>query len=171
MTHYYNVGKIVNTHGIKGEVKVVRITDFEDRFTPGNRLYLFSNDTSEPIELTIKHHRVHKGFDMLSFEGYESINEVEPLKDSLLKIHQSEQSELEEHSYYYHQIIGCDVQTIDQEHIGTVSDVLSPGANDVWVVKPAKGKDILIPYIEDVVIEVDLEKQLITIDPIEGLLS
>ncbi|MBM7540552.1 ribosome maturation factor RimM [Amphibacillus cookii] len=171
MTTFFNVGKIVNTHGIKGEVKVVRITDFEDRFNEGNTLYLFLKDTQEPIKLTVKQHRKHKQFDMLLFEGYPSINHVEHFKEGMLKVHKDDQSALDDDSYYYHEIIGCHVYTVDDEYIGEINEILSPGANDVWVIKREGEKDLLIPYITPVVKEVDVVEKKIVIQPMEGLLS
>ncbi|WP_067838661.1 ribosome maturation factor RimM [Amphibacillus sediminis] len=172
MSEYFNVGKIVNTHGIKGELKVVRITDFEDRFKKGNILYLFLQGQQEPIALTIQQHRKHKQFDMLKFAGYDSINDVEHFKQGMLKIHQSDQEQLEEGAFYYHEIIGCKVETTSGEYLGTISEVLSPGANDVWVVKqPSNKKDLLIPYIEQVVKQVDPQTKKVVIEPMDGLLS
>ncbi len=171
MTTFFNVGKIVNTHGIKGEVKVVRITDFEDRFKVGNILYLFLKHSQEPIKLTVKQHRKHKQFDMLLFEGYTSINHVEHFKEGMLKVHKDNQTALDDGSYYYHEIIGCHVYTVTDEYIGEINEILSPGANDVWVIKKEGEKDLLIPYITPVVKEVDILEKKIIIQPMEGLLS
>ncbi|SEN59955.1 16S rRNA processing protein RimM [Amphibacillus marinus] len=170
MTSYYNVGKIVNTHGIKGEVKVVRITDFDERFKPGNRLYLFLADKPEPLALTIKQHRKHKQFDMLQFEGYHNINEVEHFKQGILKIDHHDYADLEDGSYYYDQIIGCDVETTTGDQLGIIKEILAPGANDVWVVKSKGSKDILVPYIEQVVKEVHPEEKRVIIELMDGML-
>lgn len=168
---WFNVGKIVNTHGVKGEVKVVSTTDFpEERYQKGNTLYLFRNG-QEPLGLVINSHRNHKSFDLLTFEGYENINEVEKFKEGILKVQEDQLQELDEGEYYLHEIVGCKVVTTAGEELGTVKEILSPGANDVWVVKGERGKEYLIPYIEDIVKMVDIEDQLITIEPMEGLLS
>jgi len=169
---WFNVGKIVNTHGIKGEVRVISKTDFaEERYAPGNQLYLFMPDSKEPVELIVGTHRVHKNFDLLTFKGYENVNEVEPMKGGILKIHENQLTELEEDEFYFHEIIGCLVFTTRGEEVGKVREILTPGANDVWVVKGKSGKDILIPYIEQVVKKVDVKEQIILIEPMEGLLS
>lgn len=166
----YDVGKIVNTHGVRGEVRVIRITDFDDRFQVGNTLYLIK-DNEQPRHLIIAGHRTHKQFDLLHFEGLDNINDVEHFKGAHLKIKEEQLTKLNEGEYYHHEIIGCDVHTISGEMIGVIKDVLSPGANDVWVIKPAKGKDILIPYIKSVVKVVDVTEKKVTIDPMEGLLD
>ncbi|MFE8695207.1 ribosome maturation factor RimM [Cytobacillus sp. FJAT-53684] len=172
MEKWFNVGTIVNTHGIKGEARVVSKTDFADeRYKPGNKLFLFMPNTNTPIELTIKSHRTHKSFDLLIFEGYEDINDIEKMKGGILKISETQLGKLEDNEFYYHEIIGCTVATMNGEEIGKIREILSPGANDVWVIKGKGGKDILIPYIEDVVKKVDVKEKNIIIDPIEGLLS
>lgn len=163
----------MNTHGIKGEARVISKTDFaEERYKPGNKLYLFLPDTkSDPLELTVKSHRTHKSFDLLTFEGYENINQIEKMKGGILKISEDQLGDLEENEFYYHEIIGCTVETLDGEEVGKIKEILSPGANDVWVIKAKGGKEILIPYIEDVVKEVNVEEKLVKINAIEGLLS
>lgn len=165
----YTIGKIVNTHGIRGEVKVLRISDFDERFQPGGKVYVM--DGKKPLPLVIASHRIHKGFDLLTFEGYSNINDVEKYKGSELKIREDQLTDLERDEYYYHEIIGCEVYTKDEQKLGEVKEILSPGANDVWVVKREKGKDVLVPYIEQVVIEVDVENKKIIIDLMEGLLD
>jgi 16S rRNA processing protein RimM len=170
---WFNVGKIVNTHGIKGEVRVVSKTDFaEERYKPGNSLFLFLPQSKEPIELIVKTHRLHKNFDLLTFEGYENVNEVEKLRDGVLKVPEAQLGALDEGEFYFHEIVGCLVFTVHGEEIGEVIEILTPGANDVWVIKPKNGgRDILIPYIEQIVKKVDIKEKIILIEPMEGLLS
>lgn len=171
MEKWFNVGKIVNTHGIRGEVRVISRTDFADeRYQVGNTLFLFQGTNNAPIELKITSHRKHKNFDLLTFEGYNNVNQVEPFKEGVLKVPESYLSDLDEGEFYYHEIIGCKVSTTSGEEIGTIREILTPGANDVWVIQAKKGKDILIPYIEDVVKEIDVKEKAIIIEPMEGLL-
>ncbi|MEH7349829.1 ribosome maturation factor RimM [Gottfriedia acidiceleris] len=171
MKKYLNVGKIVNTHGVRGEVRVISRTDFpEKRYVKGNILYFFKENESTPIELIVTSHRVHKNFDLLTFEGYESLNSVEPLKNGILKITEDQLHELDKNEYYYHEIIGCVVETIDGEEIGKIKEILSPGANDVWVIQRKGQKDALIPYIEQIVKEIDVENKKVKIELMEGLL-
>jgi 16S rRNA processing protein RimM len=172
MEKWFNVGKIVNTHGVRGEVRVISKTDFaEERYTPGNKLYIFKGENAKPLEVTVASHRQHKSFDLLTFEGYHNINEVEPFKDSLLKIPESQLEELEEGEFYYHEIIGCSVMTEEGEELGKIKEILSPGANDVWVIQRKSGKDLLIPYIEEVVKSIDLDNKRVEVHMMEGLLD
>lgn len=174
VTNYYNVGKIVNTHGLKGEVRVITFSDFkEERYRPGNSLHFFKDEQSnEAMPLTITSYRTHKQFDLLTFEGYESIEAVERFKGGLLKVTEEDRTELAGEEYYFDQIIGCDVHTISGDYLGIIHSILSPGANDVWVVKSVKtNKDVYIPYISDVVKKVDVDNKRVEIQPLEGLLE
>jgi len=166
----YNVGKIVNTHGIRGELKVLRITDFEDRFQIGETLYI-ARENADPVPLTIDNHRMNKGFDRVHFTDYDDINDVEAFKVAYLQIAESHLTELDENEFYYNEIIGCDVFTANGENVGIITEILAPGANDVWVVKRENGSEVLIPYIEDIVKSVNVERADITIEPMEGLLD
>ncbi|MGM0873644.1 MAG: ribosome maturation factor RimM [Bacillota bacterium] len=169
---WFNVGKIVNTHGVRGEVRVISKTDFaEERYEPGNTLYIFKEDSNEPIKVVVDSHRVHKNFDLLTFEGMHSIQDVEQFKGSFLKIDEDQLSELDEGEYYFHEIIGCHMYTDQGEEIGTIREILATGANDVWIVKRKVGKDLLVPYIEDIVKEIDIEEKKVIITPMEGLLD
>ncbi|BBM17654.1 MULTISPECIES: ribosome maturation factor RimM [Enterococcus] len=171
MTNYYKVGKIVNTHGIRGEVRVISSTDFtEERYRVGEQLFLF-RENQETLPLTIASYRRHKNFDLLSFEGYPNINQVEPFRDGILKISEKQMGELDEHEYYYHEIIGLTVVDEDDKEIGKITEILSPGANDVWVVKRKGQKDALIPYIESVVKDIDLTEGIVHVEIPEGLLD
>ncbi|MBC1525863.1 ribosome maturation factor RimM [Listeria booriae] len=170
MEQMFNVGKIVNTHGLMGEVRVMSQTDFADeRFVPGNELFLFAKNSKKPEKLVIKTHRKHKNFDLLTFEGIIGINNVERMKEGMLKVPESQLGDLEENEFYFHEIIGCEVYTEEGELLGTISEILTPGANDVWVVQQKGEKDKLVPYIADVVTSVNIADKKITISVMEGL--
>jgi 16S rRNA processing protein RimM len=167
---WLNVGKIVNTHGIRGEVRVISRTDFpEERYKTGNTLYVDLG--SEQVPVTIEAHRKHKQFDLLTFENLSNINDVERFKGYLLRVPKEDSVPLDEGEFFYHDIIGCSVFTVEGDELGKVKEILSPGANDVWVVKrKGFGPDILIPYIPPVVKTVDIDEKKIIIEPLEGLI-
>ncbi|MGD6793702.1 ribosome maturation factor RimM [Metabacillus indicus] len=169
---WFNVGKIVNTHGVKGEVRVLSTTDFpEERYKAGNVLYLFKEGQTAPDEVTVKSHRFHKTFNLLTFEDHPSINDVEKYKNSVIKVPESQLADLEEGEYYFHEIIGCIVLTDEGAEIGTVKEILETGANDVWIIKRKGKKDALIPFIDDVVKEINPEEKRIVISLMEGLIE
>lgn len=173
MSDWLNVGKIVNTHGVRGEVRVISRTDFpEERYSEGSILHAV-NEQGERRPLKVVSWRKHKQFDLLTFESIDSLNDAEMLKGKILQVDRSAiDDEPPEGEFYYHEIIGCEVFTESGEAIGKVKEILSPGANDVWVVqRKEKGKDILIPYIDEVVKQVKPEEQKVVINLMEGLLD
>ncbi|MMZ62814.1 Ribosome maturation factor RimM [compost metagenome] len=107
---------------------------------------------------------------IVKFKEYGNINDVEKYKGSMLKITADRQGELGQDEFYFHQIVGCEVFTEEGELLGTIKEILTPGANDVWVVKQKNGKDLLLPYIEEVVLQVDVSEKRVTVRLMEGLL-
>jgi len=168
MVDFLKVGKIVNTHALKGEVRVVSHSDFKDeRFAKGAQLFIAFN--GEHVEVEIENHRMNKNLDLLKFKGIDSINDVEKYKGCELLVDGSELGELDENEFYYHEIIGCTVSTVEDEVLGMIADVIQTGANDVWIVKQQGVKDLLIPYIDDVVKEVDIQAKTVKVELLEGM--
>ncbi|MCY9517738.1 ribosome maturation factor RimM [Paenibacillus apiarius] len=167
----FNVGKVVNTHGIRGEVKVFPQTDFPDvRFAQGSELLLQHPETQSTLSVTVERSRLHKNMYIVKLKQFDNINDVEKYKGWMLKVSEAQLVELPEDEYYYHEIIGCRVVTDKGEELGVIDEILAPGANDVWVVKPLKGKPILIPVIDDVLLNVDVEGKVVTVHLMEGLI-
>ncbi|MGY3782555.1 ribosome maturation factor RimM [Gemella taiwanensis] len=165
------VGKIVNTHSLKGEVKVISSTDFEEqRFEKGTEL-LITRGNQVVKEVTVESYRTHKNNLLVKFVGIDSIEEAEKLKNLQIKIDSENIGELEENEFYFHEIIGCEVFDENGKSLGEISEILTPGANDVWVIKSQNGKEILIPYIEDVVKKIDVKNKKIDIEVMEGLID
>ncbi|MDQ0192758.1 ribosome maturation factor RimM [Paenibacillus wynnii] len=167
------VGRLANTHGIRGEVKILSYSDFpEVRFAPGKKLLVVPENGSA-FDVIVESTREHKGMYITKLKGYTNINQVEKYKGSLLKVPSTDLVELPDNEYYFHQIIGCAVYTDEPgtEPLGMITEILTPGANHVWVVKPSKGADILIPVIDEVVLDVDVQARRVTIHLMEGLLS
>ncbi|PZT55985.1 ribosome maturation factor RimM [Paenibacillus silvae] len=170
MAEFMNVGKIVNTHGIRGELKIMPLTDFpEVRFAKNAELFLFTSD-DRPMPVTVESARLHKNMYIVRLKEYGNINEVEKFKGGMAKVSKENLADLEEGEYYFHQIVGCSVITEEGETLGTITEILTPGANDVWVVKTPGGKEVLIPVIDDVVLDVDVEQKQVKIHLMEGLL-
>ena len=158
---YYNVGKIVNTQGLQGELRVLSVTDFADeRFKKKSVLALFDDKDNYIMDVEIASHRKHKNFDIVKFK--------EKYKGCSLKIAEENLTDLDDGEFYYHEIIGLDVYEGDTL-IGQVKEILQPGANDVWVVKRKGKKDLLLPYIPPVVLDVDVAAGRIEVELMEGL--
>lgn len=159
------IGKIVNTHGIKGELKVLSNSDFiEERFAVGSEVYLYFG--KEKLTFTIDSFRMHKGCVLVTFEGYHNINDVEKYKglDLLVDVDGSDDDD-----YYYFELEGCEVYYQD-ELIGVVSEILESEAHEILRVSRVNEKDVLIPYVERFILDVDVEEKRIDIDVIEGML-
>src|SRR5690625_3801210 len=137
---YYTVGEIVNTHGLRGEVRVWPRTDFpEERFGKGSLLHMEEN--GELVMLEVAAARKHKNVYVVKFKQYDHINQVERLKGTLVKVSGEQQTPLDDHEFYFHEIIGCEVFEQSGKHLGTITEILQPGANDVWVCKRADGTE------------------------------
>ena len=167
--NYFNVGKIVNTQGLQGELRVLSVTDFsEERFKKSSRLSIFDDKNQFVTEVEIASHRKQKNFDIVKFKGLYHINDVEKYKGCSLKVAEEDLAVLEEDEFYYHEIIGLDVYEGDQL-IGQIKEILQPGANDVWVVARKGKRDLLLPYIPPVILKVDIPNGRVEVDIMEGL--
>lgn len=165
------VGKIVNTHGIRGDLKVLLHTDFpEVRFAPKNRLKMIHPENGTQIDVTIATSRPIKGMYIVKFNEFGDINDVEKYKGWELKVSKENTVDLPDNEYYFHEIIGCKVVSDEGEDLGVIEEILRPGANDVWVVKLPNRKQLLLPVIDDVVLDVDVKDKLVTVHLMEGLL-
>ena len=167
--NYFNVGKIVNTQGLQGEMRVLSVTDFaEERFKKGNILALFDKKDQFVMDVEIASHRKVKNFDIIKFKGMYHINDIERFRDFTLKVREEDLTDLEDGEFYYHEIIGLEVYENDLL-LGRIKEILQPGANDVWVVKRKGKRDLLLPYIPPVVLGIDIEQGRVDVEIPEGL--
>ncbi|MGS0678395.1 ribosome maturation factor RimM [Lactobacillus johnsonii] len=169
MTEYFEVGKILSPHGLKGEVKVNATTDFpEERLATGSRLFIKNNKQYE--ELIVENTRRHKQFYLVKFEKIDDIDQAEKICSKELYVAEIDQQELPEGSYYFKDILNCTVYDAETgEKLGVLENIETPGANDIWEIKPEKGKSFWIPNIESVVKKVDLANKRIEVTLLEGL--
>jgi 16S rRNA processing protein RimM len=158
------VGRILAPWGIRGEVKVEVLTDFPERFAPRKVVYL----NTSPLEIESCH--PHKQHLVVKLATIDSIEDAEKLRGQDLNIPSSELHPLPEGQYYTFQLIGLKVVTTEGQTLGRVTDIMSTGSNDVYIVEGKRG-EILIPAIEDVVKSIDLKKGRMVIEAIEGLLD
>ncbi|ACB84954.1 ribosome maturation factor RimM [Natranaerobius thermophilus] len=167
------VGKIVGTHGVKGELKVISLTDIENRFNELDRVYLVNEqDHYDPIIAHIESSFTHKNMEIVKFSEWDDINQVEGFHDWYIKIPREERPQLEEDEYYFDQITGLSVVTVEDEFLGTVTNIYQTGSNDVYEVsKEQDDKPILIPALYEVVKKIDLDEQIMIVDLPEGLLD
>ncbi len=168
MQDYFRVGVIANTHGIRGEVKVFPTTEDPQRFKGMKEILL---DTGkEKLELEVASVKFFKNLVILKFKGIDNINDIEKYKGMDLLVTRENAIPLEEGEYYIADIIGAKVITEDGEDFGVLKDVLTTGANDVYVVEH-EGKEVLLPVIPDCVLARDMENKVVTIHVMKGLLD
>lgn len=168
MEEYLQVGVISNTHGIRGEVKVFPTTDDPARFKKLKNVFL---DTGkEYLELEIEQVKFFKQFVILKFKGYDTINDVERYKQKSLMVDREHAVKLKKNEYFIADLLGLSVYTENEQPLGTLTDVLQTGANDVYVVKMEEQKEVLIPAIRECILEVDMETRKMKVHLLEGLL-
>ena len=161
---YLNIGRILAPRGIQGEVKVSVTTDFPERFKPRLVVYL----GPEHIPHTIQAVRWFKHWALLRFRGLDDLASVEGLRGLSVDIPLAKAVPLEEGEYYEHQIIGLEAWTEEGRSLGKVTDILATGSADVYVLSN-EGKELLIPALKQVVLEIDLDKGRMLVRLMEGL--
>ncbi len=164
---YLEVGKIVNTHGLWGEVKVVPWTDYPENFEDIPYVYVKTRKGEERLDITRV--RYQKNNLILKFEQIKDINEAELYKNTVLLSERS-MFNLPEGVHFIADLIGLEVYDEESgEKIGEIADVFNTGSNDIYDVKREGKKNLLIPVIDDVVKKIDVEGGRVTIYMMEGL--
>lgn len=161
------VGKIVNTHGLRGEVKVITWTDYPEVFE--NLEYVYAKKKKEEIKLTIKQIKYQKNNIIAGFSEISSIDEAEGFKNCVLTADREMLGDLPEGTYYIADLLGCEVFTEDNRPLGRISDVFNTGASDIYAVSAPERKDLLIPVTDETVLSVDIESKIVVVCLPEGL--
>ena len=161
---FITIGRILTTWGVKGKLKVKLETDFPQRFAPGSKVYI----NQQPM--TIDSTEWHGDKLIIKLNTIDSIEDARKLREKTIEIHRNQVHPLPEGQYYHFQLIDLEVWTTQGELLGSITEIITTGSNDNYVVRGAKG-EILIPAIEDVVKSIDLDKGCLVIEPIAGLLS
>ena len=169
MEELVRVGVIANTHGIRGEVKVFPTTDEKERFKDLKKVILDMGKEQKVLE--IQSVRFFKNLVILKFKGIDNINDIEMYKGKDLLVTREDAVPLEEGEYFIADLLDLDVYSDEDEKIGVLYDVMQTGANDVYVVKTEEGKEILLPAIDECILDIDLEESRMTVHIMEGLLD
>lgn len=158
---YLTIGQVLKPQGVRGEVKVKPMTDDPRRFLALERVFLREGDiyTSRSVRCT----RVHDGFAYLEFGGIVDREGAETLRDALLYVDREHAVSLPEDADFIADLVGCEAFDTRGERIGTLIDVLQPGANDVYVLDTPHG-EMLIPALKRVVLSVDVASRRIIVD-------
>ena len=167
MNKYLELGQIVNVKGLKGEVKVNSFTDDNTKFERIPNVFLKQKGNLK--EYSIESVGYNKNQVIIKFKGIDTIEEAEKLRNSYIVVDREIFGELPEGVYYIADLLGLDVYTEDGTLLGKVDDIFSTGSNDVYVVKDELGKQKLLPGIDEVIKQIDLESGKIIVNLIEGL--
>ena len=169
MDNLLRVGVISSTHGVRGEVKVYPTTDDVNRFKSLKNVIL--DNGREHMDLEIQGVKFFKNMVILKFKGFDSIDDIEIYKGKDLLITRDQAVELGPDENFIVDLIGLRVITDNGEEFGTLTDVIKTGANDVYEVKTAEGKEVLFPAIKECVLNVDLTEGIVTVHIMDGLLD
>ncbi len=161
------VGKLRRPHGVHGEILMEILTDFPERLKAGSQLFV--GPMHQPH--TIKSYRQHNDGLLVSFEGYHSPEEVGVLRNQYVFVSSSDRPPLPDGEYYHHQLIGLSVMEENGNLLGNIAAILETGANDVLVVHPDSGPEILLPLIDEVVLDINLAQAEVRVHLLPGLRS
>jgi 16S rRNA processing protein RimM len=168
MINYLKVGQIVNTHGVRGEVKVYPLTDDLKRFDKLKFVFIKSGDQYKKVQ--VQGVKYVKAMAVLKLSGIESMNDAEKYRDMYIYIDRENAIKLPEDTYFIADLIGMDVLDGSGNPLGKLTNVISTGSNDVYEIKPEAGKSFLIPAIGDVVKDVDVVNKKMVVELLEGLI-
>lgn len=168
MEKYLEIGQIVNTFGIKGQVKVNPFTDDIRRFDELKEVYVEKKHELKLFQ--IEKVNYSKNMVILKLKGIETPEQAETLKNSYLKIDRKNAKKLPEGTYYIADLIGLDVYTDENKLLGKLDYIYNTGSSDIYVVKDEQGKETLLPAIKEVLKQVDLDSKKIIVHIIEGLI-
>lgn len=164
---FLEVGKIINTHGLRGEVKIVTWTDYPEVFEEIGSVFVKTK--AEEKKMTIKNVKYQKNNIIVKFAELDSIEDAEKYKNAVLFADRDSLGELPEGVYYIADLVDCAVFEENGDKIGVLVDVFSTGSNDVYDIKREDKKNLLVPIIDGVLKSVDIENKKITIKIPEGL--
>ena len=164
------IGKIINTHGLKGEVKIRSYSDFDaERYAKGNTVYIQSE--GEYLPFVTATFRMHKGYPLVSFLNYQDINLIEKYRDCSVFIDRNTRKPLKKGEYYRDELVGLKAVDEDDQEIGEVTAVEETfGAQNNLRISRKGDNDVLVPYIPEFIRKVDLDQRRIVIHVEEGLL-
>ena len=163
---YLAVGHIVRPWGVRGELKVEILTEDPTRFQRLETVYV----GPQFVPYRLERARLHKGDLLLKLVGCDDRNAAELLRDQLVQVALKDALPLKEEEYWVYQILGLEVWTAGGEWLGVVREVLETGANDVCVVQDRSGRQVLIPVLKDVVLEIDLDAGRMLVELPPGLI-
>lgn len=169
MEELLQVGILSSTHGVRGEMKVFPTTDDVKRFKK-NKEYILQTPKGN-LAVKVESVKFFKQFVILKFEGFDTLDDILPYKGCSLLVDRDHAVKCEKDEYFIADLIGSLVENEEGETIGTLTDVMQTGANDVYVVETAGGKEYLFPAIKECILQVDMDRKKVTVHVMPGLMD
>lgn len=163
---YTAIGKIINTHGIKGELKIYPLTVDTDRFKSLKVAYI----GKEKLKVNIVGVKYNKDMPILKLNEFNNINEVLKFKEEYLYVDDDNLVTLPEGRHFVFDLVDCKVEDMNGDFIGIIKDIIENPSNDVYVIVK-DDKEYLVPAVKEFVKDIDIDNKLIRIDPIEGMIE
>lgn len=160
------IGYLRRPHGVRGEISMEVLTDFPERLKPGNVVFVGSAYQA----LTVRSLRWKNDLLLLSLSGYDDPDGVGRLRNQFVYVRADQIDPLPQDEYYHHQLIGLQVTHDSGDLLGKVINIIETGSNDVLVVESLSGTEVLLPYIDEVILDVDLAAGVIRVHLLQGLL-
>lgn len=161
------IGTITSTHGIRGEVKVFPMTDDNKRFKKLKECFV--EYKNEFIPMTCKSAKFFKNMVILGFEGYDNINDIEKYRQCKLYVDRAHAVKLQKDEFFVADLIGLSVITEDERQLGTLTEIIPTGANDVYVVTDIHKNELLLPAIKECIKKIDLDNHCVTVKLMKGM--
>lgn len=166
--NYFEIGKILKPHGVRGEMKVFPVTDYPEHFFDNDILFLRIGEDIRKFKIE-KVRMTPKGIIVLKLEGIDTPEEVDRLRGLFFVVDSEHLQPLNEDEYYYHDILDCEVYDQNGLLVGVVIDIMEVSSSDIYVVRDKEGKEKLIPAIKTIIKNIDITKKRIEVDIPEGL--
>jgi len=175
MTHnrskgFVAVGGVVKPHGIRGEFCIKSYADSPSLFSRVGALFL-QDGSKSPQPFTVRSWREHKGLILMKLQGVDDRDRAEEIRGWTVLVHEDDLPDLEEGEHYLYQMMGCRVVLEDGSAVGVLENFFETAEQDTWVIVTEEGREVLLPAVPEFVLDVDLDSEVITIDPPEGLLD
>jgi len=168
MQEFIEIGKIVNSYGIKGFMKIIPYTDDIRRFDQLKSIYI--EKKKQKIFFKIEEIKYQKNLVLIKLEGINSINDIEEYKNCYIKIERKNAINLPKDTYFIIDLIGLEVYTDKNILLGNIIDIFPTGSNDVYVVKDKLGKQVLLPAISEVIKDIDIQNKKVVVHLLPGLI-
>lgn len=166
MDKLVKIGKIAKPHGVRGTLKVLPLTDDKTRYNKLKKIYIQTRHGIKEFDILAV--RYQDKFVLLDLVGIETMTEAEGYIGNYIAIEKKDRMPLDENTYYIEDLIGLNVYE-EETYLGKLTDVMQPGSNDVYIITLEDGKELLLPAIKSVILEVDIDLGLMKVNVPEGL--